>query len=138
MWAHLVRFFMSEGEQEAEDLASDVFTKIVESGATFATPGHALAYLWQTARTCRIDRIRRRAARPTLVQVEPTGVVYVDPNIGLFINEALSALTPEQRRVQVLAAAGYTNDEIAARTGTTTNAVKQLRQRAKHRLRRLT
>jgi len=60
------RFFIANGLtlEDAKDVTQETFVKIVRNIDSFRGEGAANAWLWQIARNCLTDHIRKRCARP--------------------------------------------------------------------------
>lgn len=126
-------------DHEAEDATQDVFARAIGAlpGFEVGSAGCVRGWLFRVARNQVVDRVRRRRA----VVLDPDDVVAhlgaaaeLDAPAG-FADEALLAhvkrLPHAQREVLVLRyALDFAGPEIAALTGRTPAAVRQLHQRA--------
>ncbi len=130
---------------EAEDLASDVFVKALQSLERYQDRGLPfVAFLYRIARNAAIDRSRTLkqplsvdslVSEPASRQnVEAEATLAVDRSILL---AALTKLKAEQRDVIVMRfIEGYSAAEVAAAIGKTEGAVRTLQHRALERLRK--
>jgi RNA polymerase sigma-70 factor, ECF subfamily len=129
----------------AEDVAGEVFVRMMESIGTYSYRGAPLsAWLYRIARNLVIDQQRRgRRLRP-LEQVEQTRFVSDNPvdlaeqRLGWEeLRSALGELTDEQRQVIILKfVEDLQNHEVAEIVGKNEGSVKSLQHRALRNLRR--
>jgi RNA polymerase sigma-70 factor (ECF subfamily) len=129
----------------AEDLAADVFVRVVERIEGFRYRGRPiLAWLYTIARNQVIDHVRRAGRRPTL-PLEERDAQQVrgarrDQSGALtrqLLATCLRDLTEAQRRVILLKfVEGYSNAEVASIMGKPVGAIKSLQHRALAALRR--
>lgn len=80
------RFFVYQGTSgdEADDVLQETFVKIVRSAESFSGKGAAKAWIWQIARNCLTDHLRKQAARTRLtddLRVE-AGVAGHEPAVN--------------------------------------------------------
>lgn len=132
-------------EATAEDLAAEVFTRMLERMAVGKGPGHHLrGWLYRVASNLVVDHSRRSALRrhePLDEQTATAGDDVVD-EVQASLNRAeagaaLAALTPQQRTVIVLRfLEGWENSDVARVLNTTVGAVKALQHRALASMRR--
>lgn len=129
----------------AEDLASDVFVRLVERIDRYRYRGRPiLAWLYTIARNLVIDHERRAGRRPTVPLVERDAENLADGGwdedqflTGQMLVGCLEGLTEAQRRVILLKfVEGYDNDAIARILRKPIGAVKSLQHRALAALRR--
>jgi RNA polymerase sigma-70 factor (ECF subfamily) len=128
--------------QTAQDLASEVFRRLLQALRDGAGPSRQLsAWLYRVAHNLIVDELRRRTHRDhqpldeTLAETlsdtgkspeELAGTAVTNARIRV----ALHDLTPEQREVIVLKfLQGMSNAEVAEVTGKTVSAVKALQHR---------
>jgi RNA polymerase sigma-70 factor (ECF subfamily) len=135
--------------QTAEDLASDVFRRFLESMRKGRGPTRQLrAWLYRVAHNLIVDELRRRKHRnhrsldETLVETLgdarqcPSDLAY-GAAAGAHVREMLLDLAEEQRQAVVLRfLEGMSNAEIAQVMGKSVGAVKALQHRALSILRR--
>ncbi len=96
-------------------------------------------YAGQAVLSAAIDQRRGRFAQPVSLEAiehDPHGP-EADLTDGPEAERLLARLTPRQRRVILLIAAGYKGEEIAQRMNCTDDAIKKLAQRARASARRL-
>jgi RNA polymerase sigma factor (sigma-70 family) len=106
-------------------------------------------YAWVTVRSVMMSRLRRGDARLAgrlvpageaahLLAVRPaTWDTVADLERGILLRQLLAALSPEERQVCTLKAAGYSAGEIARAVGRSPGSVDTLFCRAKAKARRL-
>jgi len=116
-------YYRVNSKQDAEDLCSQTFLRIVRSLPTTDIRKNFAAWLFTIARNIVTDFYRKpndtQALDPELLGAIPEsmGIGYVGINIdeSIFLKEAISSLTEEQREVLRLRFAGeLTFKEIAA------------------------
>ncbi len=125
--------------QQAEDLASEVLLRMLESLKGYRFRGLPLsAWVFRIARNCLIDLHRRRKRRPEVALFE--GIPNAEDNPPLAaeramtqaeLRQALVHLTEEQRQVIILKfIQGMDNATVARVLGRSQGAVKSLQHRA--------
>jgi RNA polymerase sigma-70 factor (ECF subfamily) len=124
----------------AEDLAADVFLRMVESsGSARFCQGSLAPWLYRLAHNRLVDYFRRHKEVP--LPDEDNEPVSDAPVLGLDLGElraALRSLTPDQQQVISLKfVEGWSNAQVAAGLGKPEGAVKSIQHRALHSLRRL-
>ena len=133
-----VRYRLND-EAAAEDIASEVFVRLLEASQRGRGPQTSLkAWLFSTASHIVTDHLRRHYRRPTesLTEQIPDGqalpVEQVDHRErDHAVRRALTRLTAEQQDVLALRfAEGYSLEEAAALMKKNVNAVKALQFRA--------
>ena len=139
-----IRFRVGD-EQAAEDLASEVFVRLIEAAAQGKGPTKSIqGWLMGTAANLVADHHRRRYRSPELdlSEVLPDPAPSVDSLAALreasqSLATALAALTPDQQNVIALRfGAGLSVEETSAEMGKEPNAIKALQFRAMASLRR--
>jgi RNA polymerase sigma-70 factor (ECF subfamily) len=132
-------------EATAEDLAAEVFTRMLEKMAVGKGPRHHLrGWLYRVASNLVVDHSRRSAVRrhesldEQTVAAESDLVDEVHASLSRAqAGAALAELTPQQRAVIVLRfLEGWENSEVARALDTTVGAVKALQHRALASMRR--
>lgn len=139
--------FLQLGDvQAAEDLASDVMLKVLESIKSYKFRGMPFsAWVFRIARNRLIDLHRRRKRRGQVDLTVPLPVSDINPQVLAEraldrgqIHLALKYLTDEQRQVIVLKFIDdFDNPSIARILGRSEGAIKSLQHRALHSLRRI-
>ncbi|MBK8824546.1 MAG: sigma-70 family RNA polymerase sigma factor [Anaerolineales bacterium] len=123
----------------AEDIASDVFVRLLESVQSGRSPQTNLkGWLIGTASHAVTDHLRRKYRRPeeeiseSLPDRGPSIAAEVDQREqNRLVNDAYAQLTPEQQHVLALRfGQGYSLEETAAFMNKNVNAVKALQFRA--------
>jgi RNA polymerase sigma-70 factor, ECF subfamily len=123
----------------AEDIASDVFVRLLEAAQKRQGPQSSLkGWLIATASHIVNDHLRRHYRRPveTLSDTVPDGRPSVHFEIDLrernrMVQNAFAQLTPEQQHVLALRfGQGYSIEETAAHLKKNVNAIKALQFRA--------
>ena len=122
----------------AEDLASEVFVRMVERIDRYRYRGKPLlAWLYTIARNQVIDHVRRAERRPTVPLIERDAESLSDAGreegsllTGQMLAECLGELTEDQRRVILLKfVEGFDNSAVARILGKPVGAVKSLQHR---------
>lgn len=129
LWRALV---LATGSSDvASDAVSEAFAQALRRGEALRDP---LAWTWRVASRLAAAEMQRRS----VVEPLPTEIPGADMKSFAHLWEALSKLSPHQRRAVVLADyAGYKHKEIAEMLGSTTGAVAVHVFRARARLRQL-
>jgi RNA polymerase sigma-70 factor (ECF subfamily) len=133
---------------EAEDVLQEVFLQVWQKAADFnQARGRPFTWLVTLARSRAIDRLRSLGARERLAtasareETEEVGDAVTDAILserGEVLRDALSELPAEQRQVLLLAYFdGFTQTEIAERTGSPLGTVKTRMRSGMGRLRAL-
>ncbi len=123
----------------AEDIASDVFVRLLEAAQGRRAPQSNLrAWLISTASHAVMDHLRRKYRRP--VEALSESMADLGPSVNLefdqreqnrFVREAYAMLTSEQQDVLALRfGQGYSLEETAIHMKKNVNAVKALQFRA--------
>lgn len=132
--------------QTAEDLASEVMLKVLESIKKYQFKGTPFsAWVFRIARNKLIDLHRRRKRRGEVDLTEPLVAMQVSPQVMAEraldrgqLHLALKYLTEEQRQVIVLKfIEGFDNASVARILGRREGAIKSLQHRALNSLRRI-
>lgn len=140
-----VRYRLGD-EHLAEDLASDVFVRLLEAAQQGRGPrSHLKGWLLATASHAVTDHLRHRYRRP--VEALSESLPDDNPSLPLEIDrreqaravrEAMAWLTPEQQHVLALRfGQGYSLEETATFIRKNVNAVKALQFRALAALQRM-
>jgi RNA polymerase sigma-70 factor (ECF subfamily) len=139
--------FLQLGDiQAAEDLASEVMLKVLESIRKYRFKGTPFsAWVFRIARNRLIDLHRRRKRRGEVNLTEPLAATQISPDVLAEraldrgqLHLALKYLTDEQRQVIVLKfIEGFDNGSTARVLGRSEGAVKSLQHRALNSLRRI-
>lgn len=139
--------FLQLGDvQTAEDLASEVMLKVLESIKKYQYKGTPFsAWVFRIARNRLIDLHRRRKRRGEINLTEPLAAMQIGPQTLAEraldrgqLQLALKYLTDEQRQVIVLKfIEGFDNASVARILGRSEGAIKSLQHRALHSLRRI-
>lgn len=144
MYRYLVRFLGDPAL--AEDLASEVFLKLLQAMGTARAPRERLqAWLYGVAHNLAVDWSRRQALRSSVALTEEISTGGHEPAAELEerqsrqkLRAAIRRLTPDQQRVVLLRfGEGLKLAEVAQAMGKSEGAVKILQHRAIERLRRL-
>jgi RNA polymerase sigma-70 factor (ECF subfamily) len=123
----------------AEDIASDVFVRLLEASQDGRGPKTNLkGWLISTASHIVMDTLRRKYRRPeeeisdTMPDLSPSIAAEIDQREqNQMVNKAYAQLTPEQQNVLALRfGQGYSLEETAALLNKNVNAVKALQFRA--------
>jgi RNA polymerase sigma-70 factor, ECF subfamily len=122
----------------AEDLAQDVFVRVVRGAGEYEPRERERAWLFQIARNILLDYRRRLAARPSSSGVPAEPVVPATQALSTDLDSALARLPDTERDAFLLAElGGLTYDEIARALQITVPAVRSCIYRARLALRTL-
>jgi len=128
-------FYRTKTREDAEDLTSEVFVRVV--GSIRNQQGNFIAWLFRIAKNLLIDHYRK-SGRTKEISLEEVGDPASSPAKDKRetphpeeIKKILDSLTDEQREVITLKfIEGYTNEEVANVLGKSVGAVKLLQFRA--------
>jgi RNA polymerase sigma factor (sigma-70 family) len=131
-------YLRGRGVASPEDVTSDVFLAAFTGMASFTGDGAAFrSWLFTIAHHKAVDDLRRRTPTAEWTpENDPRAVGSAEDTafeglLGARVRGMLAGLTPEQREVLLLRAVGDLSvEEVAAVTGRTEGAVKQLFHRA--------
>ena len=139
----MLRFFVSRGVSgdEAEDILQESIVKIVRGAGGYSGQGTAKAWIWQVARNCLTDYLRKQmrlaeheavfddeawnrleevTASPTPTTTEPSVDDCVAAGLAAFAKRV-----PDRVYVLTLQMEGNSIEEIASRIGRTVGATKE-------------
>jgi len=120
----------------AEDIAQDVFVRVIRGLETYDARDRDLAWLFRIARRLVADHERDTRRRPALVVDDRPRPAASSAHLGIEIDEALRVLPVEEREAFLLREqAGLGYEEIGALTGATPDAVRNRIHRARLHLR---
>lgn len=120
----------------AEDLAQDVFLRVVRHAHGYEPRERERAWLFRIARNAALDHHRRAAARPTPGDQPAVATVQATQSVRLGVKDALARLPGMEREALLLAElGGLSYAEIGAALGVTVPAVRSLVYRARVSLR---
>jgi RNA polymerase sigma-70 factor (ECF subfamily) len=128
-----------DDDKISEDIASDVFLRLLEAAKKRQGPGSSLkGWLIATASNAVNDHLRRKYRRPEAVLLEslPDNHTSVTAEVDAreerkIVHAALTRLTDEQQHVLALRfGQGYSLEETAALLKKNVNAIKALQYRA--------
>ncbi len=135
LWAVALRTL---GDREdAADALQDALISAYRSADRFRGDSAVTTWLHRIVVNACLDRVRRRAARPTvpLTDTEPAPVAPVDSDTALDVRAALAQLPVDQRAALVLVdVQGYSVAEAAAVLGVAEGTVKSRCARGRARL----
>lgn len=137
---------------DIEDLAQETVLRLLRSLPSFRGEASAATWVYRIARNTCVDAHRRRAARPQTVPLElgeeasaaeaaaglepDPAAVLEDAVAECFVEHALGELPADYSRIAALRLFdGRSNEEIAARLGTSVDSVKSKLKRARAQLR---
>ena len=120
----------------AEDVAQDVFVRVIRGLETYDARDRDLAWLFRIARRLLADRERDARRRPVLVADDRPHAAVSSTAIGLEIDEALRLLPVDEREAFLLREQGGLGyEEIGSLSGATPDAVRNRIHRARLHLR---
>jgi RNA polymerase sigma-70 factor (ECF subfamily) len=120
-----------------DDLAQDVFLRVVRGQQSYEARGRERAWLFQIAHNVAADHRRRRRARPVSTPLQEPSQPATQ-SLQLSLREALARLTADEREAFLLCeVAGLSYLEIAKTLGVTVPAVRSVLYRARLSLRAL-
>lgn len=137
---------------KAEEITQDALIKFMLAAPELESQEHALSYLHRTIENLCIDLFRMEGRRPHLVllddataEIEATWQDSGDHSLALsaaedaaIIRQALALLSPAERAALVMwEVEGRSTEEIAAKLGIKTSAVRHTVSRARASLRRI-
>lgn len=146
---HMLKFFVYQGinGEEARDVFQETVIKIVRGANSYGGTGTARAWIWQIARNCMMDALRRRQGQEVAANedewqkisetaAEPCGRSdlevqdCVNRGLGVFADHA-----PERALVLTLFMEGLSIEEIGLRIGRTTSATKEFLSQCRKKIR---
>lgn len=130
------------GSEHAPDVVQEIFIRAYRNRATIDPAKPIGAWLSTIALRASTDALRRRSARPEVLVEDEGETALSDGDVDEQfenivrregIKVAFESLPPRQRRVfRHLAIDGWSQEEVAADEGMSTEAVKSLYARARH------
>ena len=115
----------------AEDLAQEVFLRVVRGMHDYDDRGHERAWLICIARNVLIDHQRKSRREPAGV-VSDVALSSPDPDVGLGVRQALDRLPEADREAFVMrAVVGLGHEDIAELVGATPASVRSRIYRAR-------
>jgi RNA polymerase sigma-70 factor (ECF subfamily) len=135
--ASIRRYFrrLTGDHGEADDLAQEVFLRVVRAAPSYEPAERERAWLFRIARNVFLDG-RRREARSPVVDARADAATSATQVVRSGIREALATLPTEDREAFLLAeVAGLSYAEIASATGSTVPSVRSRIYRARLALR---
>lgn len=126
--------------QQAEDLAQEVFLRVIRGSETYRDQERETAWIFTIARNVFRDHKRSVARRPEPLSLETAGPVPIDPvqHLSRSIVEALQHLAEAEREAFLMRElSGMSYTEIAVAVEATPDAVRNRIHRARGSLREL-
>ncbi len=135
-------YAMTSRSDSVEDLAQQVFIKMIRALNGLQAPAQFESWLFRLARNTCIDHLRRQKLRSIFLPFaveheevpEPPGAVDTEELDAL--RHALEQLRPQDRALLALVQEGRSHAEIAETLGTSVAAVKARLHRAREQLRK--
>lgn len=129
-------YYRSKTKEDAEDLTSEVFVRVVSSIKT--QKGNFIAWLFRISKNLLVDYYRKigRLKETSLNEINTESLSYSDNSESKFlytenIKKLLNFLTDEQKEVIALKfLEGYSNEEISKIINKSIGAIKLLQFRA--------
>lgn len=120
----------------AEDLAQEVFLRVVRHADRYEPRERERAWLFRIARTTLVDHRRRTAARPAIAEVVVDQTTPASQAVRLDVQQALARLDQTEREAFLMVeVAGLSYAEIAIALELTVPAVRSCLYRARLTLR---
>jgi RNA polymerase sigma-70 factor (ECF subfamily) len=135
--ADVRRYFrrMTGSVDEADDLAQEVFLRVVRAAPAYQPSERERAWLFRIARNVFLDD-RRRSARRLVADADVEASAPPAQAVGAGVREAIATLPSDEREAFLLSEiGGLTYAEIAAAACTSTAAVRSRIYRARLALR---
>jgi len=133
-------YYRVRNEQLAEDLCSDVFTKVIEGLPDYEDRGKPfIAWLYRIAHARVVDHYRRQDRRPTATNVDDANLSItpdmdaqlVRSHASKVLMKGIETLTVDQQQVIILRfIEGLPIETVAQQLGKKGNAIKALQFRA--------
>ena len=135
---------MTRDREAAEDLLQDVFLRLIAEARAGRMPALVRPWLYRVAANQVISRGRRGAVLARLIPRLVDRRDPVGPEADVLRSEqdaelhtALTGMAPDERAAMLLAAHGFTGQEIATSIGRSEGATRTLLCRSRLRLRRI-
>lgn len=134
------------GEEEAADIAQEVFVKVYNRWSEFATTENARAFLYTIARNMCLDHLKHQRAENNYILSFPANNEVVEQT---FLKEvtrqetfrilyrAIGQLPDQTRQVILYSLEGHSVQEVGDKMGISINTVKTLKKNAYAALRTL-
>ena len=134
VYRYLVR--MTGRRDDADDLAQDVFLRVVRAGANGGPVGHERGWIFAIARNVLADRYRDRQRDITLVENAPEPTREGTQTLAFGLTQSLARLSPADREVFLLKeVGGLSYREIGEVCGCSVEAVRARLHRTRATLR---
>lgn len=145
-WYPKVKVFLAEytmDDEDARDLAQNIFVKIWAARAGFPEIRSFGAYLYRMCRNAALDYCKRRHIKVELqedfVETYPLDEDYFAREMHSLLEKRIAQMPPRRREVVTLSRIeGLSNDEIATALGINKKTVENHLNAALHDLRKLT
>lgn len=122
------------GEAHAQDIVQDIFIKVLESQTEFSNEIAFKSYLYISTRNACIDYLRRKnkilGDVSLLGNVEAEATEVMKEEAFYLLEQAITTLPAQSRRIFELTLQGLSIHDIAAELHISENTVKTLKQRA--------
>lgn len=148
----MLRFFVYQGlpGDEAKDVLQETFIKIARGARGFTGEGAAKGWLWQIARNCLMDHMRKKASsgdhelvldeegwhkliETTAAPASRTSGTSVDECVTAGL-DAFAQVMPERAYVLTLQMDGTSIEEIGQQIGRTATATKEYLSQCKRKI----
>lgn len=148
---HMLRFFVHQGVDggTARDVLQETMVRIVRGAASYSGSGDAKSWLWQVARNCLLDTLRKQARQhedelpandeewQLIAEASEAPRGRSDLGVQDCVTrglEAFAARAPERAFALTLLMEGLSMEEIGARIGRTAGATKEFLSQCRKRL----
>lgn len=150
----MLRFFVFKGvsSDEAKDILQETVVKIVRGANTYKSEDAAKAWIWQIARNCLTDHLRKRASigvhevgvdEEQWRHVEESSIALSsagngsEHSVDACVDAGLKSFTevePDRAHALLLQMDGYSIDEIGLQIGRTLGATKEYLSQCKKKI----
>jgi RNA polymerase sigma-70 factor, ECF subfamily len=133
---------LTGNEADASDLAQEAFIRVFRAWQSFKPGTSFLSWIYRIVTNLHRDELRRRKGRFYQEEIPERAVApieeYVEAHLSEPVSKALAGLTPEQRKIVLLAdVEGCSYQEIGQIVGCSVGTVRSRLHRARGQLRKL-
>ena len=128
-------------KNEAEDIVQDVFYKLWKGGYTFYSIQSLTSFLYTSVKNASISKLKKQRKVIHLrfgknevdisdSETQTIQQLIIEEEYYRHIYRAINKLSPERKKIILLSMEGFTNKEIANKSGVSINTVKTLKLKA--------